>query len=60
VYSQETVAQVSHKNINKRIFENISKDHGKGQFGSIDVCMANGFFSAFFRIFSKIPWLTFL
>jgi hypothetical protein len=40
-------------------FENIVRDQGKGPFGSIstiDVYMANGFFSVFFRIFSKIPW----
>jgi hypothetical protein len=47
VYFQDTVAQITHKNINHGIIENISKDKGKGPFGSIspiDVYMANGFF----------------
>jgi hypothetical protein len=47
VYFQEAVAQISHININKRIFENISKDSWKGPFGPIspiDVFMAYGFF----------------
>jgi hypothetical protein len=47
VYFQDAVAQISHKNINQGIFENISKDQEKGPFGSIrpiDVCMANGNF----------------
>jgi hypothetical protein len=63
MYFQEAVSQISHKKINQGIFKNLSKDQGKRPFGfisPIDVYMANGFFSVFFSLFSKITWLIFL
>jgi hypothetical protein len=64
VYFEETVAQISHKFIYLGIFENISKDSGKGSFGPISliikVHMANGFFLYSLEYSQKIPWLIFL
>jgi hypothetical protein len=42
VYFYETVAQTSHKNINKGIFENILKNTEKKSISHIDVYGANG------------------